>query len=551
MQENENISISISIENQNEKEEYIIKYALVYSDPDYANLYDYVDFYDSKAVESDYYSDEYIEEYIGRTSYFKIIKNGILSTNCGNEECLLCKQEGNTCIKCENVYNIINNEKICGNPDTTEVEQSTYIQEDTTTEKASETDVTSKNPFCSTTDILNNECHEKITNQQIGEIYDELLYILNNSYVDEDKIIITENVAFQLSYLSQQKEDNEHLLISSIDLGQCEKILKEKESLTEEDDLIILKTDIKSDDYKITYIQYDIFHPYTKIKLDLGICQNISVYIYSPSLITSEDKSIYESLNISGYNLYDLKDSFYKDICSTFTSKEGTDIPMNNRRKEIYDIAKKYYMCQNDCTFLYLNTSNDKSVCECSAQIENTTTDKNDINFKYEIVGNFYSILKNSNFLILKCYKLVFSIKGQVNNIGSYIMIGINFLFLLLLLLFFIFERDKIHKIIQSILSKRELLCEDNNTHKSKSKLTKGKKKGKNNNKKINIFSRQLNLDIKKQNKFFNKNKNKLLNKKGKNNPPLKNKLANANNKINYKKIMSLDLLLLIKLIIN
>jgi hypothetical protein len=271
LQENENISISISIENQNEKEEYIIKYALVYSDPDYANLYDYVDFYDSKAVESDYYSDEYIEEYIGRTSYFKIIKNEILSTNCGNEECLLCKQEGNTCIKCENVYNIINNEKICGNPDTTEVEQSTYIQEDTTTEKASETDVTSKNPFCSTTDILNNECHEKITNQQIGEIYDELLYILNNSYVDEDKIIITENVAFQLSFLSQQKEDNEHLLISSIDLGQCEKILKEKESLTEEDDLIILKTDIKSDDYKITYIQDDIFHRYTKIKLDIGI----------------------------------------------------------------------------------------------------------------------------------------------------------------------------------------------------------------------------------------------------------------------------------------
>ena len=247
-----------------------------------------------------------------------------------------------------------------------------------------------------------------------------------------------------------------------------------------------MKTDIKSDDYKITYIQYDIFHPYTKIKLDLGICQNISVHIYSPSSISPEDKSIYESLNISGYNLYDLKDSFYKDICSTFTSKEGTDIPMK--------------------------------------------TDKNDINFKYEIVGNFYSILKNSNFLILKCYKLVFSIKGQVSNIGSYIMIGINFLFLLLLLIFFIFERDKIHKIIQSILSKRELLCEDNNTHKSKSKLTKGK----NNNKKNHIFNTQLNVDIKKQNKFFNKNK--LLNKKGKNNPPLKNKLANTNNKINYKK---------------
>ena len=541
LQENENISISISIENQNEKDEYIIKYALVYSDPDYSNLYDYVDFYVSKTEESDYYSDEFIEEYIGRTAYFKIIKNGILSTNCENEECLLCKQEGNNnvCIKCQGIYNIVNNEKICKLPDTTEAEVSTVIQPDITTEKAKETNIVSENSFCSNIEIINNECHENITNQQIEEIYDELLNILNNSYLDDDMIIITENVAFQLSYLSQQKEDNEHLFISSIDLGQCEKVLKEKEHLDEEDDLIILKTDIKSDDFQITYIQYDIFHPYTKAKLDLDICQNISVYIYSPSLLSSEDKSIYESLNISGYNLYDLTDSFYSDICSTFTSKEGTDIPMNNRRKEIYDIAKKYSMCQNNCTFLYLNTSNDKAKCECSVQTEDTITDKNDINFKYEIVGNFYSILKNSNFLILKCYKLVFSLKGQINNIGSYIMIVINFSFIILIVLYSILERDKINKIIQSILSKRKILSEDDN-YKNKTKFKKGKKKGKNNKKNI-IFSRELNGDIKNPNKSLI-NKNKLLIKKNKkekkenNNPPLKNKLPNTKNKINSKK---------------
>ena len=37
----------------------------------------------------------------------------------------------------------------------------------------------------------------------------------------------------------------------------------------------------------------------------------------------------------SGYDLFNENDSFYTDICSTFTSENGTDMTLADRKKEI------------------------------------------------------------------------------------------------------------------------------------------------------------------------------------------------------------------------
>ena len=114
---NENISISISLEDQNIRDEYIIKIALVVSEPDYINLKDYIiDIDISKGDDNEnlFYKPK---EYIGKTSYFKIIKDGLLSTDCLDEECSLCKKGDNDkCISCKNDFSIIEEEKICKTP---------------------------------------------------------------------------------------------------------------------------------------------------------------------------------------------------------------------------------------------------------------------------------------------------------------------------------------------------------------------------------------------------------------------------------------------------
>ena len=49
---------------------------------------------------------------------------------------------------------------------------------------------------------------------------------------------------------------------------------------------------------------------------------------------------------------------------------------------------------------------------------------ENDNKFDKKILyTSFYDVLKYSNFLVLKCYNLVFSYKGQRTNWGSIIMI--------------------------------------------------------------------------------------------------------------------------------
>ena len=181
LHENENISISISLDNQKSYDEYIIKYALIYSDPQYTNLYDYVTYKDDNYATGgdkiEYYEDEYIDEYIGRSSYFKIIKNGFISTNCENDKFSLCKQETDNeiCIiyineetdsKTSSSIPIIYSDSDLTEPIIYSDSYLTYINKNDEIKK------------CSINEILNNNCKEEITDEQIDEIYKDLKKIL-------------------------------------------------------------------------------------------------------------------------------------------------------------------------------------------------------------------------------------------------------------------------------------------------------------------------------------------------------------------------------------
>ena len=54
----------------------------------------------------------------------------------------------------------------------------------------------------------------------------------------------------------------------------------------------------------------------------------------------------------SGYDLFNLNDSFYNDICSTYTTQDGTDLTLLDRKKIIYDKNTNISMCQEGCILL-------------------------------------------------------------------------------------------------------------------------------------------------------------------------------------------------------
>ena len=269
---------------------------------------------------------------------------------------------------------------------------------------------------------------------------------------DSNLIIETKNVNYQISSLKIQKNNN-NPNISSIDLGICEEILKRQEGLSKEDNLIIFKIDIKNADLSKTYILYEIYNPITLNRINMEACENNPIGISFPVNLDENTKNIYYSLNQSGYNLFDLNDPFYNDICSTYTTKYRTDLSLIDRKILIYDKNGNISICQNGCTFKFYNLTNGKAKCVCDVQIEEIITYIEQ--FKYnstQIVNSFYKTLKNSNFLLLKCYKLVFSKKGQKNNIGSYLLSAITFIIIILIFIYMLNETKKLDSIIQSIL---------------------------------------------------------------------------------------------------
>ena len=315
-------------------------------------------------------------------------------------------------------------------------------------------EITDKNTdlFYCINDILSGKCNFKLSSDQLNSTYN---YIKSLIKANASQIIATENVIFQISPLSEQK-DNDNPNISSIDLGECENILNNNSNLTDEDDLIIYKIDIKNEDLSITYVQYEIYNPKTLQMISLDSCKDTSIIVNIPVNLDENTQTIYDNLIKSGYNLFDLEDDFYNDICSTYTTENGTDLTLADRKNVLYDNNGDITMCQEGCTFESYNLTTKKSQCDCEVQTNETITNIDEINFENtNLAKEFFHTLNNSNFRVLKCYKLVFSKIGQKNNIGSYIMSVFCFIFIILLLIYIIKENSKIKKTIHKILNRK------------------------------------------------------------------------------------------------
>ena len=457
------------------KANYTIQYAFILTEPNYGTPNDYLlyigDNLGNRIKDERHYYQKH--EYIGKTSTFNIIIRESLTNSCSEDICSLCYITENTCITCKYTfaYNENNNTKTCFNlsagyigenlssvPINNQISEITYnnlftyVINKGTDKNKDESDNISNILKCANEEVISGKCGLELSNEQIQSFYEDLK---NNIKANTSQIISTKNAIFQISSLSKQKNE-ENLNISSIDLGECEKILKNLSNLPDDEDLIVYKIDLKNEDKSITYIQYEIYNPRTLELISLDPCKNISITIDVPISLNENTQSIYNSLNQLGYNLFDLTDDFYNDICSTYTTENGTDLTLADRKNLIYDSNGKITMCQEGCNFQLYNLTTKKSQCDCVAQTSKTIIDIDEIDFEHSSISDeFYDTLNNSNFRILKCFNLVFSKKGQKNNIGSYIMSSLCFIFLILLLIYIIKENTKLNNFIKSFLKQK------------------------------------------------------------------------------------------------
>ena len=492
MSKDENFTLNFGTTNIYQINIYNIEYALMITEGDYNDIINLISKSESYGVDN-------AEEqygggtYLGRTSYFKIIIEYELTTiGCNNDDndiCSLClSADNNICISCKDIEG---NPKICKGKE----DQSTTIplsfdstlfspsffsysyfvdSEKSPSPSPSSTGLTPKAPIsynnssstirnpgspntfeCNKTQILENKCKEgELASIQIEEIHNSLKENLKD-FNNTKKTIETKNAVFQLCTLEQQK--NSFLLnISSIDLGECESVIKEKEGLTDNDQLIVIKTDIKDEESKSTYVQYELYHPIYKNEIDLSICEN-KITINVPVYLDNNIEEMTDKLSESGYNIFDKNDSFYNNICTKFTTKNGTDIILTDRRNDIYDLVKNVSLCQDGCNFEYYNSTSKKATCVCNIQENsNFISDIKEIGksfYKEIIIGIFSKSIVNSNFLVLKCYKLALCFKDHIYNYGCITLTLLILVYIAFMIKYFIKDRSIINEYIQNIIS--------------------------------------------------------------------------------------------------
>ena len=298
----------------------------------------------------------------------------------------------------------------------------------------------------------------------------------------------------------QKKSDNPN--VSSIDLGECEEKLKKKFGI--EEDLIIFKTDIKSEDLTQTYVQYEVYDPINLKPLNLSICKDTKISISTPVKLGSATSNLYDNIKESGYDLFNESDAFYTDICSTYTSENGADMTLEDRKKEIFSNNGNLSLCQSGCDLEFYNSTSKKAKCKCFPQIEETkpilSSSLDKFNIK-KLSDNFMNTLKNSNFLVLKCYKLAIDLKTIRINIGRIFMTIILVLSLFMLFVFCITCNNKIDNYLKSILQYRINYINNNYNTKLNNKKNNNIKEKRNENKKNNKLNKNiLKIDLKSEN---------------------------------------------------
>ena len=315
--------------------------------------------------------------------------------------------------------------------------------------------------YCSNQDFINKKCKiNYYSENNINSITNNIRNIINEKTDSNfDVIIDGNNIIYEITASSA---NHEHYNISSIDFGECENILKKHYSI---DYLLVFKIDIKLNDSYPTSVEYEVYNPYTKQKLELSLCENHQIDIYIPIHLDNYTSTRYNHINQFGYDILDRNNSFFNDICTTFTTDYGTDISLFDRKIEYFN--ENITLCEKYCTYISYNNTNGKAKCQCP--LKNKISEIKTISYdKFDIQG-FLDIKTISNIDIMKCFKLTFSLNGLNKNFGNIIIIIFIALYIILIIVYHLNEKREISRLLYFALKASNFT--ENPPHKNKRSL--------------------------------------------------------------------------------
>ena len=297
----------------------------------------------------------------------------------------------------------------------------------------------------------NNADNKKKEEEEIIKIQDTLLENIETGFTSDkydssnvdsgkDDVIETDKMKITLTSTDNQKNSSNNNNMTSIDLGECEDLLRDYYNITKDEKLYMKKIDVFLEGMKIPKIEYEVYAKLngTKLeKLNKSICEKTKISLNVPIILTENLDKLNSS---SGY---------YNDICYVSTSDDGTDISLQDRKKEYIQGNKT--VCQDGCDFSYYDYNNKKAKCSCKIQESSSSFANITIN-KDELYKNFVNFKNIANIQLLKCYHTLFSKVGLIRNIGFYIIIIILIFHFFCMIYFYCNNFDKIKNKINDII---------------------------------------------------------------------------------------------------
>ena len=259
---------------------------------------------------------------------------------------------------------------------------------------------------CDINSIINKLCI--LNYKENSNIFDILLekveYLFTSNDYDKleiekgNKDIIKYNqMIITLTTTENQKNNEKYSNETTINLGYCERLLKEAYHIPKNETLFMKKIDVFEKGMMIPKIEFDVYYKLNGtnlIKLNLSYCSNSKI-----------DISIPLKINEKFIDKYNSRSRYYNDICYIPDSDNCFDITIKDRQEEF--IEKNRTVCQENCAFSEYDNSINKVKCSCDVKESSSFFENIKID-KQKIYENFININNIANINILVCYKALF-----------------------------------------------------------------------------------------------------------------------------------------------
>ena len=319
--------------------------------------------------------------------------------------------------------------------------------------------------LCITNYKANNSEEIEIIQEMIMQnIKYDIIDTFNYSYITTNRSLILEedNLIYEItstncSYI--------HPNVGRIKLLECESLLKYLYGIEPEYPLYILKLDAFVEGKTGPKIEYEVYYPLNDMnlhQLDVRICEGVNILIGFPANI-SEDEDY----------LYYKDSSFYNDICYTY-AKNGADITIDDRQNDYIDNNRS--VCDEGCK--YVGFDKVAKLADCSCEVKFNIPFVSQIVIDKSKLYKFMDINQIANFKVMQCYRLLFSKKGIIINIGFYCFLPCFFAYFICIIIFYAKEYKLLKIQINEIVfaKKNEKYLGNINIRRKIEKNKKGKK---------------------------------------------------------------------------